>query len=93
MTKSILLSFLFSLIAFTAYAQHLIKGDITDQYGEPLAGVNILLFQNQIGTSSQSDGSYQISVPSNLKVVTIEFRFIGYRTQAKTINLTADRTV
>lgn len=72
------------------FAQSLIKGKITNQYGDPLAGVNVFLHQNITGTASQEDGTYQLTKPSHLKVLTLEFSYIGYRTQAKTINLTKD---
>jgi iron complex outermembrane receptor protein len=78
------------LAAFSLNAQSLVKGRIIDQDGAPLGGVNILLYQNQTGTVSQDDGTYQLSIPSYLKVITLEFTYIGYRTQAKTLDLTTD---
>ncbi len=68
-------------------AQSLLAGKITDQDGNPLFGVNVLLHQNQTGTVSLEDGTYQLDIPNNLKVLTLEYTFIGYRAQSKTINL------
>jgi len=72
------------------YAQSLLKGKVTDTSGEPLVDVNVLLYQNLYGTTTQADGTYQLKIPSNLEVLTLEFSYVGYRTQAKTINLNED---
>ena len=72
------------------FAQNFIKGKVTDTSGEPLVDVNVLLYQNLRGTTTQSDGTYQLVIPSHLKVVTLEITYIGYRTQTKTIDLSAD---
>lgn len=81
----VLILFLFTLTGISA--QNIVNGKITDKEGSPLMGVNILLHQNQTGTISNTDGSYQLSLPSNLRIFTLEFTYIGYRTQAKTIDL------
>ena len=83
------------LVTFTGTyinGQNLVKGKITDQEGNTLADVNILLYQNQLGTVSGDDGTYQLSIPSKLKVITLEFSFLGYRTQAMTLNLAESNT-
>lgn len=87
MSNRFLFLILFSFTVIGMHAQSLVKGKITDNEGSPLMGVNILLHQNQTGTISNTDGSYQLSLPSNLRIFTLEFTYIGYRTQAKTIDL------
>ena len=83
--------FLFPMVLLLAIidmnAQNFVNGKITDNKGAPLPGVNVLLHQNQTGTISDVDGSYELSIPSNLKIITLEFTYIGYRTQAKTIEV------
>lgn len=69
------------------FAQNLIKGKVVDQSGTPLIGVNVLLHQNLTGTTTQADGTYELVIPSYLKVATLEITYIGYRTQTKTIDL------
>lgn len=83
----VLILFLFTLTGINA--QNIVNGKITDKEGLPLMGVNILLHQNQTGTVSNAEGFYQLQLPSNLKIFTLEFTYIGYRTQAKTIDLQA----
>jgi iron complex outermembrane receptor protein len=69
------------------HAQNTVKGKISDQNSTPLIGVNVLLHQSQTGAISQHDGTYQLTIPSKLRVITLEFTYVGYRTQVKTINL------
>ena len=88
MSKHILFFILSAVVMLNLHAQNLVKGTITNKEGTTLSGVNILLHQSQTGAISQSDGRYEISVPANLKIITLEFSYVGYRTQAKTINLT-----
>lgn len=92
MLKRVNLLIYILLVVFSAHSQTLVKGKIVDQDNNPLAGVNILLYQNQTGTVSKEDGTYQLTISPNLKVITLEYTYIGYRTQAKTINLTEDNS-
>jgi iron complex outermembrane receptor protein len=87
MFNKIFISAFFILMSISVNSQILINGKITDNQGVTLPGVSVLLHQNQTGTISDVDGYYELSIPSNLKIVTLEFTYLGYRTQAKTIDL------
>jgi iron complex outermembrane receptor protein len=76
------------LAVYSTSAQSLLKGTVSGEDGNPLAGVNVLLHQNKTGTVSREDGTYQLPLPSNLKVLTLEYTIIGFRAQSKTIDLT-----
>lgn len=80
------------LVAINIQAQDLIKGKITNKEGTSLMGVNVLLHQSQTGAISQEDGTYQLKIPSKLEIITLEFTYIGFRTQVKTINLGSDNS-
>lgn len=57
-----------------------ISGKISDRStGESLPGVNILVKDTGIGTVSDVEGSYEITVPENASVLI--FSFVGYETQ------------
>ena len=90
--SKILISLLMLLLigSGSLFAQDFIKGKITSQDGDPLVGVSVFLHQNKTGTVSQQDGTYKLAVPSYVDVLTLEFSYVGYRTQAKTINLKDD---
>jgi iron complex outermembrane receptor protein len=87
MSNRFLIPMLLLLAIIEMNAQNFVNGKITDNKGAALPGVNVLLHQNQTGTISNVDGSYKLSIPSNLKIITLEFTYIGYRTQAKTIEV------
>ncbi len=53
-----------------------IKGKVTDQSGDPLPGVNVVVKGvSSIGTITDSEGNYSIEVPSDAKA--LEYSFIG----------------
>ncbi len=56
-----------------------LRGSITDEAGEPLAGVAVLIKGTTIGTVSDIDGIYHLPVPVGSK--TIIYSFIGMKTQ------------
>ncbi|TDB67551.1 SusC/RagA family TonB-linked outer membrane protein [Arundinibacter roseus] len=53
-----------------------ITGTITDDAGVALPGVSVLAKNTQVGTTTDSQGKYALSVPSG--VTTLVFSFIGY---------------
>jgi TonB-dependent starch-binding outer membrane protein SusC len=69
----------------TAYDdQETISGTVRDsQSGELLPGVNIVVEGTTIGTSTNTDGEYELSVPGS--DVVLVFSYIGYSTQRITI--------
>ena len=63
--------------------QTLIRGTVTDPFGQPLAGVNILVQSTTRGTISDFDGSYSIDTrPTD----TLVFSALGYTTQTVPVN-------
>lgn len=60
-----------------------IQGHTLDESGNPLPGVNILAKGSSIGTMSDFDGNYTMSLPNNTK--TIKASYIGYETQEKPV--------
>ena len=59
--------------------QNLISGTVTDNKGEALAGVNVIVTGTTIGALTDISGKYNISVPQNAKSLT--FTFIGMEPQ------------
>lgn len=63
----------------------LINGTVIDaQDGEPLPGVNIIVKETTIGTSTNADGEFDLDVPSLQDTLVVSF--IGYQTQEVPIN-------
>jgi TonB-linked SusC/RagA family outer membrane protein len=66
-----------------------VSGIVTNgDTGEPLAGVNILVKGTSVGTSTNPDGIYSLSVPDNGNVLV--FSYIGYAKKEVTINNRSD---
>lgn len=68
-----------------------VTGVVTDTSGAPLPGAQVADRALQRGTTTGADGQYRIT---NLPVGThtLEFRFVGYRTEIRTVTLEADET-
>ncbi|MCF6402679.1 SusC/RagA family TonB-linked outer membrane protein [Chitinophaga filiformis] len=75
-----------------------VKGVVTDENGQPIPGVTVLVKGTTNGTSTGVDGSWSLQVPNENAV--LEFSFIGYTKQEVavagrttiTIKLTQDVT-
>jgi TonB-dependent starch-binding outer membrane protein SusC len=58
------------------YSQKNISGNVVDSKGEPLIGVNIHVIGSALGTVSDINGNFTLTVPSeNTK---LQFTFVGY---------------
>ncbi|WP_131537451.1 SusC/RagA family TonB-linked outer membrane protein [Pedobacter nototheniae] len=77
--------FILMFIAFTAMAQdRTITGTVTSQDDKlPIPGVNVKVKGTQIGTSTDGNGKFTISVPSSSSI--LEFSYIGYAQQTKAV--------
>lgn len=62
-----------------------IRGRVTNKAGEPLVGVNILSFQKNVGTATDPSGNYTLEVAPGAN--TIQFSYVGYETQQRSISL------
>ncbi len=80
LTKKLLLSLALCLgtVPF-AWAQHTVKGIVTDETGEPLIGAGVLVEGTTIGTITGIDGDYELTVPAD--AVNLVFSFIGLADQ------------
>lgn len=77
MINRLFLFVLGSLAVLTVQAQHTLHGRITDKKtGQPLPFVNILINQQNSGTSSDVDGYFRIV--SNEAVEQLRFSYVGY---------------
>ena len=59
--------------------QKSIQGKVTDEQGESLPGVTIVVKGTTLGTISKDDGSFEIEVPADAE--TLVFSFVGMQTQ------------
>ena len=71
----VLLMFCFGLMM----AQSTVNGKVTDRNGDPLISVNILVKGTTVGTITDLDGNYSITVPEGSNTLVVSY--IGYVTQ------------
>lgn len=80
--KSLLLTAL-TLLSITCYAQLQVSGKVTDESGQPLPGVNVIIKGTSTGATTDAVGQYVLQV--NDGNATLIFSFIGY--QPREINV------
>lgn len=61
-----------------------VSGVVLDENWEPLPGANVVVQGTTIGTSTDFDGRYNLSIPN--QNAQLEFSYIGFITQLKAIN-------
>jgi iron complex outermembrane receptor protein len=76
--KSLLFFFSFLLFCSAAYAQITVKGQVTDENGEPVIGASIAVKETSNGTITDFDGNFQLTVDENAVLI---FSYIGYATK------------
>jgi TonB-linked SusC/RagA family outer membrane protein len=60
-----------------------VKGTVTDASGEPIPGVTVSVSGTGLGTATDLDGNYSLTVPEGSSLV---FSFIGFETQTIEVN-------
>ena len=79
MKRHLFLSFAFLLfISFGVMAQRTVSGTVTDDEGESLPGVSVVVKGTTTGTTTDIDGTYSIVVDSD---ITLVFSFVGFEIQ------------
>lgn len=84
MKRILLLCFVLGMVFSTALAQRVVTGSVTaEDDGSPVPGVNVIVKGTAIGTVTDIEGRYQVSVPDNNSVLV--FSFIGLATEEVTV--------
>ncbi len=77
--EGILLLFFLFFVNLGMYAQNVnITGTVSDNTGQSLPGVNIIIEGTTTGTITDIDGNYSIEAPAD---AVLEFNFIGFESQ------------
>lgn len=66
-------------IVFSSQQVKEITGIVTDSGGQPLPGVSVVVKGTTLGTVTNTDGNFQLSIPSDAQILV--FSFIGQETQ------------
>lgn len=80
----LLIIYLLLLCGLSVSAQNItVNGKVTESYAsEPLIGVSIRAESTTLGTITDFDGNFNISVPANTNLI---FSFLGYKTKVVTV--------
>ncbi|MBU6220737.1 MAG: TonB-dependent receptor [Bacteroidetes bacterium] len=81
---AVLVACLLSLGWMTTAIGQTVKGKVTDERGEALIGVNIIVKETSKGTTTDLDGMYSIEVAGPNSVLT--FTYIGYEPKDVVVN-------
>jgi TonB-linked SusC/RagA family outer membrane protein len=100
MRKLLLLLMGVVCLAVPALAQRTVTGKVTDEKGNPLANVSVLVRGTTIGTTTSADGTYSLLVPDNGKALVFSAvdmspveMAIGSNAQLNTILKNEDKTL
>ena len=67
------------ILSGTELQQRQITGTVTDESGQPLPGVTVVITGTTLGTATNKDGVYSLTnIPDN---ATLKFSFVGMRTE------------
>ena len=85
----LLLLLLFSPFASLLGQETLLFGTVRDEDQEPLAFTTVFIRELNNGTTSNSEGNYELKVPPG--TYTVYFQYVGYETQVKTVTVGGER--
>ncbi|GAA3643817.1 SusC/RagA family TonB-linked outer membrane protein [Flavivirga jejuensis] len=71
--------------------QHLIRGTVVSDKGEPLPGVNVIIKGAKTGTSTDFDGKYSLNLrDGDVKSTVLIFSYLGFKTQEIVVDSRTD---
>ncbi len=80
-------------IVVTKVFDTVITGQVNDEKGQPLPGVTVRLQNSQLGTVTDVNGKFRISIPDGQTNRSLTFTFIGFVTQTVNVGQQAQVTV
>ncbi|MFZ6011936.1 MAG: carboxypeptidase-like regulatory domain-containing protein, partial [Bacteroidota bacterium] len=78
-TMTAALVLMFTLFYQVVWSQQLVTGKVTDDTGQVIPGANVLVEGTTLGTTTDAEGKYSLSVNDGNSVLV--FSFIGFTTQ------------
>ena len=89
MKKFFLLTVCLTLFGFTAMAQTVVTGHVTDETDQPLIGATVIVPGTTQGTSTDVDGAFSLRVAQGTKE--IQVNFLNYKTATLAVNASATK--
>jgi len=72
-------------VSGTAIAQTSLKGNVSNNSGEPLIGVSVLLKGTTTGAMTDENGNFSLAVPAGLPQPVLVFTYVGYITREEQV--------
>ncbi|MDF9798732.1 TonB-linked SusC/RagA family outer membrane protein [Catalinimonas alkaloidigena] len=63
-----------------------VSGQVTDQEGQPIPGVSVLIQNSTVGTITDIDGNFRLNIADDIDDPVLVFSFVGYQTQEVKVN-------
>src|SRR5690606_35531988 len=82
--RKLLIMFMALLCSVTLWAQQSVTGTVTDDKGQPLPNVSVMVKGTNVGTVTAQDGTFSLVVPATGKVLV--FTSVGMTPQEISIN-------
>ncbi|MDE7074129.1 MAG: carboxypeptidase-like regulatory domain-containing protein, partial [Odoribacter sp.] len=57
--------------------RRMLKGKVSDEKGHPLPGVTVVIKGTSMGTATDTDGSYSVTLPGNVENIVLIYSFVG----------------
>ena len=71
---------LFCLIGWQTWSQEkVVTGTVTNEQGVPLPGVSVVVKNSPVGTATNFDGEFSLSIPDNDQPILV-FSYLGFET-------------
>lgn len=86
---SIWLLLLLPFTAFSQKANYSFKGTVSDDLGDPLPGVSVSINELRVGTVTDARGFYNLVGIGTEGVYTLEFKYTGFQTERRTVNISS----
>ncbi|MCX6302634.1 MAG: SusC/RagA family TonB-linked outer membrane protein [Bacteroidia bacterium] len=77
MKKILLMLIVLAGFSVSLVAQKVVTGKVTDENQAPLAGVSVMVKGTTVGTLTNVEGTFSLSIPENAKI--LSFSFIGMK--------------
>lgn len=74
--SAFIITILLALAPLSGINAQVLRGTITDTRGEPLAYASVYIAELRQGTTTNSDGLYELTVPRG--IYTVNYQFLGY---------------
>ncbi len=84
--KGLLLLF-FQFFGFALWAQVRISGRVTNAQSDPIPGISVQVQNTTFGTTTDADGTYNLSANLNPGTYQVQFTGVGFKTSSQTLQV------